>query len=415
MHNRTLILSLCCIAYSAAVSAQPAKPLGTVFYPASSVRTPQPLLAALSEGAKAFTNVAVFVPAVPLQPPTPSAPMPAPYFIETPPSIACVYGQVPQTAKCNPNATKTNPSGGSRTIAIVDAFDDPTVRSDLDAFSNRFALPKANFDLIFASGKRPGNDKGWEIEIALDVEWAHAMAPKAKILLVEATSSSYQDLRTALDTATDRLATQGGGEVSLSWGGAEFADQTTFNASFKRKPGITYFAATGDSPGVNYPSTSADVVAVGGTTINRDAAGSYAGQTPWQDAGAGPSAFVPRPDYQKGVVSDNWRGVADVSAIADPNTGGVWVYDSGNAQNTTNHGWLAVGGTSAATPIVASIANNSGRFATSSETELRYIYAHVKEFSDIKSGSCGPLGKFSAKAGWDYCTGAGTPNGHGGL
>ncbi|MGO9547648.1 MAG: S8 family serine peptidase [Rhodomicrobium sp.] len=398
--------------------AQNAKPAGTVFVPESSIRQAQPLISGFEGESKAFTNIAVFVPAIHVQPmlDSESAP-PAPYFIETPSSIACVYGLVQKQSGCNPSAVHANARGGSKVIAIVDAFDSPAIKSDLEAFSNRFGLPSANLEVVFASGTRPPNDKGWEIEISLDVEWAHAMAPGAKIILVEANSNAYCDLLAAVDMASELVASQGGGQVSLSWGGSEFATESTYDSHFT-KPGVVYFVAAGDTPGVSYPAMSPNVVAVGGTTINRDAkSGALVGETPWKSSGAGPSAFEHRPSYQNGisVIVGNARGVADVAAIADPSKGGIWVYDSQNSSVRSNKGWIAVGGTSAATPIIAGIANNAGRFAGSGSDELTHIYTHAADFTDIKAGTCGPVGVYAAVAGWDYCTGMGTPNGKGGL
>jgi subtilase family serine protease len=398
---------------------QNARPPGIVLVPESSIRHPQPLIAGF-EGAehKACTNIAMFVPSIHIEPVTKSGiTPPAPYFVETPASIACVYGLVPRQSGCNPHAVRTNASGGSKVIAIVDAFDAPAIKSDLAEFSNRFGLPPANFEVVFASGVRPPTEKGWEIETSLDVEWAHAMAPNAKIILVEARSNSYNDLFAAIDKASELVASQGGGQVSLSWGGAEFAAEATYDAHFT-KAGVVYFAAAGDTPGLSFPAASPNVVAVGGTTINRLAnTGAFLGETPWKNTGAGPSAFEPKPSYQNGIsaISGNARGVADVAAIANPSTGGVWVYVSQNASARSNKGWLAVGGTSAATPIIAALANNSGRFARSTSEELTHIYSHPADFTDIKTGTCGPGGIYAAAAGWNYCAGVGTPNGKGGL
>jgi subtilase family serine protease len=398
--------------------AQHAKPEGTVFVPESSIRQVQPLTSGFEGESKAFTNIAVFAPAIHIQPMFDSegAP-PPPYFIETPASIACVYGLVERQNGCNPNTAHTNASGGSKVIAIVDAFDAPAIKSDLEAFSKRFGLPPANFEVVFASGTRPANDKGWEIEISLDVEWAHAMAPGAKIILVEANSNSYSDLLAAVDIANELVASQGGGQVSLSWGGSEFATETSYDVHFT-KPGVVFLVAAGDTPGVSYPATSPNVVAVGGTSINRDAkTGALLGETPWKSTGAGPSSFEHRPAYQNVVsaIVGNTRGAADVAAAADPSRGGVWIYDSGNSNERSNGGWLAAGGTSAATAIMAGIVNNAGRFAKSGSDELTYIYTHAAGFTDIKTGTCGPVGVYAAVPGWDYCTGMGTPNGKDGL
>ena len=334
--RRLLAIQICLalMAVAQPLRAQHAKPAGTVFVPESSIRQAQPLISGFEGESKAFTNVALFMPAIKIEPMAGSetAP-PAPYFVETPASIACVYGLVPKQDGCSPNAVRTNASGGSKIIAIVDAYDAPAIKSDLEAFSKRFGLPPANLDVVFASGTRPANNKGWEIEICLDVEWAHAMAPDARIILVEANSNSYTDLLAAVDKASELVASQGGGQVSISWGGAEFATETTYDAHFT-KPGVTYFVAAGDTPGTSYPAMSPHTVAVGGTAINRHAdSGAFVAEVPWKSTGAGASAFEHRPAFQNGVsaIVGNARGAADVAAVADPSAGGVWVYDFQNS------------------------------------------------------------------------------------
>src|SRR4029077_5353326 len=163
------------------------------------------------------------------------------YAFETPASIACLYHLVTPATGCNPNTFKTNPSGGSKAIAIVDAYDYPTAMTDLNKFSAQFGLPAvtaSTFKVIFAggagncSGSDPGNDPGWEGEQALDIDWAHAMAPKAKIFLVEAASAFNSDLMIAEDCASKLVAAAGGGEISNSWGGTEFSTETTLDSHF---------------------------------------------------------------------------------------------------------------------------------------------------------------------------------------
>src|SRR5437773_8082956 len=161
---------------------------------------------------------------------------------ETPTSIRAVY-KMPST-------------GGAGVIAIVDAFHYPTAENDLGVFSAKFKLPactKANgcFRQVFASGTQPRTSCGWSQEAALDIEWAHAMAPNAKIVLVEAASNSFSDLFHAIDVATSHVTTGGGkGEVSMSWGGGEFSAESSFDGHFQNL-GVVYFAASGDTGGVN--------------------------------------------------------------------------------------------------------------------------------------------------------------------
>jgi kumamolisin len=365
-------------------------------------------------GLRAHTNIKVFTPTGGLPAESAAAVSGPPfvgYLFETPASLACIYNLVPQSAGCNPNTVTAVPTAGSTSIAIVDAYDDPGAAKDLAKFSKQFGLPAANFRVVFATGSRPFNDPGWEIEESLDVQWAHAMAPSAKLYLVEAASNSFYDLLTAETVAAAIVANDGGGVVANSWGGSEFADETAYD-SFFSYPGVVYLASTGDGPGVIYPSASPNVVAVGGTTLSRSANnGGYIFESAWNSTGGGLSQYEALPSYQKGVakVVGTQRGVPDVSAEADPNSG-VWVRDSGNG------GWYIVGGTSASSPIWAGIVSAAGNNSGSSAAELATIYKarfNRAYFNDIKSGVCGPWNGNLTQPGYDLCTGVGSPVGYG--
>jgi kumamolisin len=365
-------------------------------------------------GLRAHTNIKVFTPTGGLSrasAPASSGPPFAGYLFETPASLACVYNLVPQSAGCDPNVVTAVPTGGSTSIAIVDAYDDPGAAKDLAKFSKQFGLPPANFQVVFATGSRPFNDPGWEIEESLDVQWAHAMAPNAKLYLVEAASNSFYDLFAAETVAASIVANDGGGVVSNSWGGSEFADETAYDSFFSH-PGVVYLASAGDGPGVIYPSASAYVVAVGGTTISRNPnSGAYMVESAWNSTGGGISQYESIPSYQKGVakVVGSQRGVPDVSAAADPNSG-LWVRDSGNG------GWYIVGGTSASSPIWAGIVSAAGNNMGSTTAQLTTIYknrGNKTDFNDVKSGVCGPWNGNLAQPGYDLCTGVGTPLGFG--
>jgi kumamolisin len=379
---------------------------GSVLVPSSSFER------SYDRGARAHTNVQLFVPAEGFQVPRPLVVGPpyAGFLYETPASVACVYRLVPVVTGCNPNLVKTNPTGGSRAIAIVDAYDAPNAAADLAYFSAQFGLPAPNFQVVYASGTRPAGNAGWEVEASLDIEWAHAMAPKAKIYLVEAASNSFADLFTAVQTASNLVATAGGGEVSMSWGGGEFSGEVNYDSRFTTSS-VVYFASTGDGPGTLYPSVSPNVVAVGGTTFRRNpSTGAFLAEAAWVDGGGGPSYYEARPAYQGPLAATIGvkRGVPDISAVADPNTG-MWIYDSGNG------GWLVIGGTSASAPIMAGIVNAAGSFATSTGAELSTIYSgatSVANFTDTTTGFCGPYMGFSPTKGWDFCTGVGSPSGY---
>jgi len=335
------------------------------------------------------------------------------YFYETPASLACVYRLTLVSSAqfgCNPtDTTLPNPSGGTKAIAIVDAYDYPTAFSDLQIFSAQFGLPApttVNFQVVYATGTAPKADSGWGLEAALDIQWAHAMAPGAKIYLVEAASNSFADLLSAVNVASNLVAKAGGGEVSMSWGGSEFSFERLYDGYFT-KSGVVYVAAAGDSAGAIWPSTSPNVVSVGGTTNSRDASGNLQAQLAWSSTGGGPSKYESRPSYQSAIsqIVGSKRGTPDVAADADPNTG-VWVYNVPYCD-----GWCIVGGTSAAAPVWAGIVNAAGRFSASSQAELSTMYSNLgkaADFTDIAQGSCGPHQGYLAATGWDFCTGTGS-------
>jgi len=246
----------------------------------------------------------------------------------------------------------------------VDAFDDPNAATDLAKFSAQFGLPAANFSKVFASGTKPPQDPtgGWELEESLDIEWAHAMAPSARIILVEAASNSLTLLAAETKAAT-LVAAAGGGEVSNSWGGGEFSGETSLDSHFIES-GVVFFASTGDFPGTAWPSVAPNVVAAGGTTISRNPSTlAFITERPWAETGGGRSVFESIPTYQTSLTSivGSSRGVPDVSFDADPNTG-AWVFDSTPVGGSTSgccgvRGWWIVGGTSLSSPALAGVVN----------------------------------------------------------
>ena len=354
---------------------------------------------------------------------------PAPgYLFETPASLACIYSLQPATAGCNPNVVSVNPVGGSHAIAIVDAYDYAVADADLQAFVTQFgitAITPSSFEVVYAptgSTTTPGGcvgpatrppssaGTGWDIEEALDIEYAHAMAPQAKLYLVEAQSNYNSDLYCAVSLASKLVEKEGGGQVSMSWGGGEFQGETVVDCVFTGH-NVVYYAATGDSPGTIYPSVSPNVIAVGGTTLSSNLnTGEFTYESTWQDAGGGSSQYEARPAYQNGIAYTvgSQRGVPDFSAVANPNTG-VWVY---NSTYEPPYVWWLVGGTSLATPLSAGIANELGHFAPSSYAELSRIYAQPFHFRDTTFGNCGIYIASLAGPGWDFCTGWGSPQGY---
>lgn len=311
--------------------------------------------------------------------------------------------------------------GKGQVIAIVDAFDDPRIEADLGVFTKHFGLASCTtkngcFKKIYASGKRPRTDAGWSGEIALDVEWAYAMAPQAKIMLVEAASDSLEDLFKAIQVAVDKGATV----VSMSWGGGEFAQQTTYDQIFNN-PNVTFVASSGDNgAGTMYPASSPYVLGVGGTTLTIDSHGNYYGETAWSGSGGGLSTIEAWPASQSGLPipqANNMRGVPDVAYNADPQTGFA-VYNSVPSDEGT--GWQVVGGTSAGAPqwaAIAAVVNSSiGSNLGGNFSNLLYAIAnsntgsYIYNFNDVSDGANGDCDYFcSAQEGYDYVTGLGTP------
>ena len=331
------------------------------------------------------------------------------------PAAATPSGLFPadlQSAYKLPSAT----AGAGRTIAIVDAFDDPAAESDLGVYRSQFGLPACTtangcFRKVGQTGSAtalPRKNASWAEEISLDVDMVSATCPLCHILLVEANSNSFANLGAAVNTA----ALLGATAISNSYGGSDASDST--NGSFYNHPGIAVTASSGDGGfGVEFPASSSFVVAVGGTSL-RKATGTTRGWTEsaWSGAGSGCSAFntaIPSAaSFNTGCAR---RAVADVSAVADPNTG-VAVFDSIPFQGFSR--WLVFGGTSASSPIIASVYGLAGNAATIDAND--FPYQHAGSLFDVTTGSngtCSPSQLCTARAGWDGPTGLGTPNGTG--
>jgi subtilase family serine protease len=238
----------------------------------------------------------------------------------TPTEIRNAYG----FSQISFNGTTGNGTG--TTIAIVDAYSDPTITSDLHAFDQEFGLADPTLSIVNQGGGTtlPAANTGWAGEISLDVEWAHAIAPGAKILLVEATNSSESNLFTAVKYAA---AQKGVAAVSMSWGGSEFSGETSDDSVFTppaSNPDVVFINSSGDSGApAEYPSTSPNVLSVGGTTLNLSSTGSYLSESAWSGSGGGISTVESQPSYQKGIVTQSTtkRTDPDVSYDANPNTG----------------------------------------------------------------------------------------------
>jgi len=320
---------------------------------------------------------------------------------------------------------------GTQTVAVVDAYNDPTAEADLGVYDKEFGLPactSANgcFRKINQQGRTtplPGTEGEWATEISLDVEMVHAVCENCKLLLVEASSSSYAALGTAVDTAVR----EGASEVSNSYGGAEEAADASYGAAYDH-PGVAITASTGDcgyldracwEPGApNFPADSPDVVAVGGTALSE--AGGEWSSTAWEDAGSACSGVFSAPSWQSSLGSyaatgcAGRRASADVSADADPYTG-VDVYDSTPAGNGDPTGWVILGGTSESSPIVAAEFGLAGG-ARGVQFPAQTLYSNAGDaqaLSDVTSGHNGTCATTICKAasGYDGPTGLGSPVG----
>lgn len=304
-------------------------------------------------------------------------------------------------------------TGAGQTIAIVDAYGSPTIQNDLAVFNQQFGLPAANLQIAYPNGKPGRTDGGWALETALDVEWAHALAPDAKILLVVAKSASIADLVAAEDYATSN----GAQVVSNSWGGSEFSSELSYDSHFQHN-GVVYVASSGDNgSGMSWPASSPNVLSVGGTTLNVDASGNYLSETAWSGSGGATSAYESNPSYQSnwtGIVGTH-RGVPDISWNADPNTG-VAVYDS--TKDNGQSGWFVVGGTSFGSPAWAAmiaLADQGRTTPLTSFDAISRIYntagttgstGYTTNFHDIVQGN---NGGYTAQNGYDLVTGIGSP------
>lgn len=299
------------------------------------------------------------------------------------------------------------------TVAVVDAYHLPTALSDVNLYRERWDIPDLNksggptFRQVGQTGGDvPTVDAGWGQEIALDIEMVSAICPTCNILLVEADSASFADLATAVAFAAGE---PGVVAISNSYGGSE---QPLIDAYDQSDKGIAVVASTGDSGyGVQSPASFPFVTAVGGTSLVRITGGRGFAETAWSGAGSGCSRYVDQPSWQQSLGTNcGRRALADVAAVADPNTG-VAVYDSTPYQGT--FGWMEFGGTSVAAPIVASLYGLTG--GGSVQDTYAAVNADRGLINDITSGSNGRCGKIStlcaARPGWDGPTGLGTPHG----
>ncbi len=322
-------------------------------------------------------------------------------------------------------ALPSSSAGSGQTVAIVDAYNDPNAEADLGVYRSTFGLPACTtangcFKKVSQTGTTsyPRSNGGWAQEISLDLDMVSAICPNCHIILVEASSSSMTNLGKAVNEAAKLGAT----EISNSYGGGESTSDSSYDTTYFHHPGIAITVSSGDGGyGVEYPAASQYVTSVGGTSLAKASNTRGWTETVWstsstEGAGSGCSADDPQPSWQSSVANItancSKRAVADVSAVADPYTG-VSVYDSYSYQGAS--GWLVFGGTSVASPIIASVYALAGN--ASSVNYGSYSYSHTSSLNDVTSGQTASCGSDLCKAatGWDGPTGNGTPNGTGGF
>ncbi|HVM77139.1 MAG TPA: S53 family peptidase [Candidatus Paceibacterota bacterium] len=301
--------------------------------------------------------------------------------------------------------------GASSTIALVEAYSAPTLESDLGVFDDTYSLAPCTVKNkcleIHSMGSGVAANGGWALETTLDVEWAHAIAPQAKILVVQAKTQSGANLLAALDYAAARSDVDA---ISISWGGPEFPEETSLDGHFLSASGAAFFASSGDhGAGTSWPAASPNVVAVGGTSLELLPSGSLVSESAWAGSGGGVSAYEPEPDYQRAYnipKASGHRAIPDVAYNANPRSGYA-VYKSNGA---TKNGWYVVGGTSAGAPQWAAI------YAIGRSATLPVMYGDkassgtLQYFRDIASGANGTCKYYcDARKRYDYVTGLGTP------
>jgi subtilase family serine protease len=310
-------------------------------------------------------------------------------------------------------------TGAGQKIGIVDAYGDPSVQSDLNNFCGYYGISSTTLQILYPQGKPTTGDSGWALETALDVQWAHAIAPGATIIVSVAKSASFGDLLGAVDAAVQAGATV----ISMSWGGQESAGINVFDSHFQTA-GVTFVASSGDSGEstapyeVEYPASSPYVVSVGGTTLYLDSIGNRvvptgipSSETAWSTSGGGISGvYNAVPTFQTGWQTTGWRTVPDVSYVADPNTGvgvayGPYLYE--------------VGGTSVGAPqwaALLTLANQSRASKIGGDPDIYSVAGNPTapninpdNFFDITSGSNGSDPDDLASTGYDLATGLGSP------
>ena len=311
--------------------------------------------------------------------------------------------------------------GSGTTVALVDAYDDPTAASDLAAYRSAAGLPAltaGQFTKYNQTGQTsplpaqaPVNDD-WTLEESLDIDMVSAICPLCKINLVEAANDTGNGLFIAEQTAATTL---GARYISNSWGGSEVSSDTSYDSQYFGVPGVVYTASAGDSAysgGVIYPATSPNVVSVGGTSLNTAANSRGWTESVWdtsstEGTGSGCSGYEPQPAWQTSISiippACSKRVDNDVAADADPNTGAA-VYDTSNG----NVGWTEVGGTSESSPMIAAVFALAGNNGNGGNKAADSIYTHTGNLYEVTASSDGTCTPPAAKS--VLCTATGAAN-----
>jgi subtilase family serine protease len=318
-----------------------------------------------------------------------------------------------QSAYVLPSST----AGSGETVAVVDAYNDPNAASDLATYRSDWGLPACGsgcFKQVNENGATSplpaaAGRTGWDVEESLDIDMVSAICPLCHIILVEASSADTTDLGTGVNAAVSL----GADFVSNSYGGSESSSDPTYDTDYYNHPGVAVTASAGDGGyGVSYPAASQYVTSVGGTSLSTASNSRGWTETVWgsssggEGTGSGCSADDAKPSWQTGTGCSK-RTDNDVAAVADPNTG-LAVYDT-----YSQGGWLEVGGTSASSPIIASVFALAGK-PTASTYPSSYIYKHTSNLYDVTSGAngtCSPAYLCTGEVGYDGPTGWGTPDG----
>lgn len=332
-------------------------------------------------------------------------------FIYTPTQIKKAYG-------LDKIVVPGNRPGDGITVAVIIAYSYPNLQRDFNVYCNQFKLPLQTLKIV----KMPGAtyNAGWALEECLDVQQVHAMAPYAKIMVVEAKSALLADIFTAINYANRN----GANVISMSFGIVEFSRQINYLSYFNNKS-ICYVASSGDTAArIEFPSSSPNVLSVGGTTLELDASGNRINEVTWNSGGCGISAYINKPSYQTGIstITGTKRTCCDISLVANPDTG-VYTY--------FNNSWYALGGTSLSAPCMAGMLaicnqlrkiNRKSLLSTvekSPNNIMNFLYKdiylpslsgnsakYIANFNDINNGV---TGGFTSINGYDYPTGLGSP------